>query len=233
MSNFAGLRQVGEFMPTHRPLIKSVRNPLDKATVVSILPKYIEEHKVTIEPGEFILKPGSVENPTVLVVGPSSWWRDIDVEQPILEIPVSAVQIADSVVKDYCNGMLGCNMADSMPGLFFVLGEETSASIKTKYKEKIAEVKDKQDRWFGILMRIADSLWARSNGNPLAISDEMRMAAKMLGKEDKPWLLDFEQVSLVNCIACGTLRNPAFPVCPNCKNIDASHPASKELKFAQ
>lgn len=216
----------------NRRLIRSVKNPMDRCTIVSIFPKSVDEIKHTIEPGKFHIEPGSLENPSVLVVGSSSWWRDIDIDQPMLEIPVSSIQIADSVVKDYCNGMLGCNMADSMPGLFFVLGEHTPMEITLKYKDSINTAKTKQDNWYRILVRLADSLWARSNGNPLVICDEMRLAARSLNFNDKAWLKDFQIAELVRCMACGNMRNPLYPICPTCKAIDPSHPLAGNIKFA-
>src|ERR1035437_3715462 len=131
-----------------RKVIRSAKNPMDKCTIVSIFPKEIDEVKHTIEPGHFHIPSGTYEEPAILVVGSSSWWREIDVDQPMLEIPVSSIQIADSVIKDYCNGMLGCNMGDAMPGLFFVLGEHSVFDIKTKYKKELDKVKIKQDNWY-------------------------------------------------------------------------------------
>lgn len=231
--NTTGLKQVGEFSSFgKRRLIRSVKNPMDRCTVVSILPKPILEIKYTIEPGIFKIEPGTFENPAILVVGSSSWWRDVDAEQPMLEIPNSSIQVAQSVVQDYCNGLLGCNMGDAMPGLFFVLGEITVAKLKTDYKTKLEEARIKQNNWYSILVKLADSLWARTNGNPLAISDEMRLGARSLNLNDKPWLRDFHIAELTKCAACGSLRNPAYPVCPTCKNVDSNHPLAKDLKFA-
>jgi hypothetical protein len=93
------------------------------------------------------------------------------------------------------------------------------------------EVKNKQDNWFRLLLKLADALWARSNNNPLVIWDEMRIAARELGA-DKAWTKDFQLVDLIKCFACGGLRNPQFPVCPTCKVVDPNHPLAKDLKFA-
>lgn len=228
-----GLRQVGEFSnASRRRMIRSQKNPLDKATIVSIFPKEIDERKYTIDPGHFHIAAGTYENPATLVVGPSSWWKDIDLDQPLLEIPNSAVAIADSIIRDYCNGMLGCDMGMNMPGLFFVNGEVSVMKIKTEYKASLEAAKIKQDNWYKILVRIGDSLWARSNGNPLVIADEMRLAALSLNLNDKPWIKDFKTVELVPCKACGSLRNPLYPVCQTCKNVDLSHPLAKDLKFS-
>jgi hypothetical protein len=229
----AGAGQM-EFTNTmlNRRVIRSAKNPMDKCTIVSIFPKDIDEVKHTIEPGKFHIPAGTLESPAILVVGSSSWWKDIDVDQPMLEIPVSSIQIADSVIKDYCNGMLGCDMGQAMPGLFFVLGEHNVMEIKLKYKKKLEETNIRQDNWYKILVRLADSLWSRTGQNPLAVWDEMRLAARSLNFVDKPWLKDFQVAELVRCIACGGMKNPEYPICPTCKSIDIAHPMAKELKFA-
>jgi hypothetical protein len=231
MSN-VGARQVGEYVHRGRPIIRSIKNPIDKSTIVSIFPREVIEKKNTIEPGIFQIKPGSVESPSTLIIGSSSWWRPIDENQPTLEIPVSSVQVAQAVINDYCNGMLGCNMVDAMPGLFFILGEVSSLEVKMKYKDKLLEVEAKQNNWYKILVRLADSLWARANGNPLTISDEMRLGARSLNLNDKPWLLDFNTIEMVKCFACGSLKNPTYPICPTCRAIDPTSATAKDIKFA-
>jgi len=225
---------VGQFplLDPKRRIMRSPINPLDKATVVSIFPREIREIKPTIQPGVFIIPPGSNEKPGILTVGPSSWWHDVDENMPLLEIPSSSVSIAESIIKDYCNGLLGFETNAQAPGLFYVAGELTSDEVKTKYKTELEAANMRQKRWYGILLRLADSLWARSNGNPITISDDMRLAARELGQKDKDWMRDFAAVDLVRCQACGALKNPDFPVCGSCRNVDMSHPKAKDLKFA-
>lgn len=226
-------RQVGEFVNlSNRKVIRSMKNPMDRCTIVSILDKDITEFKHTIEPGKFYIPAGTYDKPSTLVVGPSSWWREIDLDQPMLEIPVSSIAIAESVIRDYCNGMLGCNMSSAMPGLFFVMGEIKSIDIKVKYKDILDKTKLKQDEWFKVLVRAADSLWSRANGNPLVISDEMRLAARSLNMNDKMWLKDFQTVEKIPCKGCGNLNNPLYAVCPVCKAINQDSPGAKDLKFA-
>jgi hypothetical protein len=199
--------------------IRSPENPMDKCTVVSIYPKEIDEIKPTIQPGRFIIPPGSYEKPALLIVGTSSWWRDIDEESPLLEIPVSSIQIANSIIVDYMNGLLACNMGDTMPGLFYIPGQVTFADLLSKYKSQLDKSRDNQNRWYRELVKMADALWSRSNGNPLSISDDMRMAARELNLNTKEWLADFQSAETIRCIACGGMRNPAFPICPACHNI--------------
>jgi len=229
--------QVGEFpglQQTNRRTIRAPINPLDKSTVVSILPKTISERKATITPGFFEIPPGSFENPSLLVIGPSSWWREVDENQPLLEIPVSSIQVADSIVRDYANGLLACNMADQMPGIFYIPGEWTVAKLKAEHSPLLLKAQAGQKKWFLELVRIADILWSRSNGNPLSISDDARLACKQLNITQKPWLGDLQTAELVRCVACGSLRNQLFPICQTCKAI-ADPVRAKELgiTFAQ
>lgn len=226
---------VGQFpgIDAHRRVIRAPTNPLDRSTVVSIFPKEIDEVKHTIQPGRFLIPAGTYEKPGILVVGPSSWWREIDEDQPMLEIPQSSIQIADSLVKDYCNGLLGYNVGEASPGMFYIPGNFTVEQIKKDYKGELDKALTRQRNWYQMLVKLGDSLWARSNGNPLAISDDMRLAARELGQSVKDWMKDFSMVEMVRCIACGALRNPAYPICANCKHIDESHPSAKTMKFAQ
>ena len=228
---------VGSFPGLANPFRRAIRaevNPLDKSTIISIYPREVDEVKHTIQPGRFIIPPGSYEKPSLLVVGPSSWWRDIDEDQPLLEIPVSSIQIADSVVKDYCNGLLACNMSDVMPGLFYIPGVVTEQELRTKHKIKLDYAQMNQKRWYQALVKLADSLWSRSNGNPLAISDDMRLAARELGLGTKEWLQDFQATEVIRCVACGAMRNPAYPVCGVCHAIVDIEAAKKlNLQFVQ
>ncbi len=213
---------VGGFPGLHELSRRTVRapiNPMDRSTVVSIYPKDITERKVTIEPGVFHITPGRFDNPSILVVGSSSWWREIDPDQPLLEIPISSIQIADSIVRDYSNGLLGCNMGDTMPGLFYIQGEKSLLEIRKDYKAQLDEANTKQRRWYEALVKLGDILWSRSNGNPLAISEDMKLAAQELGLKEKPWLKDFTTMELEHCPACGQLRDSKFPVCQHCKTV--------------
>jgi hypothetical protein len=229
--------QVGEFpgfANQNRRTIRAAINPLDKSTVVSILPKYISERKATIQPGVFEIKPGNYENPSLLVVGPSSWWREVDEHQPLLEIPVSSIQVADSIVRDYSNGLLACNMADMQPGLFYLPGEYNVEKLKKDHMQLLIKAKNQQTKWFLELVRIADILWSRSNGNPLSISDDARLACKELNITGKPWLGDLQAAEMVRCVACGSMRNQLFPICQTCKAIADPELAKKlNLTFAQ
>lgn len=208
--------------------IRAPVNPMDKATIVSIYPREIDEKKATLTPNRWVIPPGKVGKPSICIVGPSSWWREIDEDQPLLEIPVSSILIAESVCRDWMNGIVGCDMAESIPGIFFVPGELTAKEVTDKYSKALELAKRRQENWYEALIKLADSLWARSNGNPLAISDDMRLAARELGIEaTKDWMNTVKSVGMVRCKACGSLRNPDYPVCQTCRAIDDPETAKK------
>lgn len=210
---FPGIQQM------NRRTIRAPINPLDRSTVVSILPKQISERKPTCQPGFFEIPPGTYDRPGILVVGPSSWWREIDENQPLLELPVNSIQIADSIVTDYMNGLLACNMGDMKPGLFYVPGEFTVEKLKKDHQPLLDKAQQVQRKWFLELIKIADILWSRSQGNPLSISEDARMACRELNISNKPWLSDIQSMELIRCVACGSLRNPAYPICQSCHAI--------------
>lgn len=198
--------------------IRQQTNPLDKSTVVSILPLEVKYDSPTIQPGQFVIPPGSEDKPSLLIVGPSSWWRDIGEEMPLIEIPNSSIQVADSIVRDYCNGLPEID-DNSYPGLFFIPGELTIEVIKGNYSTAFKKAVEKQKSWFNNLIRVADSDWAKTNGNPRAVSDLSKMAAKYLNLEDRPWMKSTVDTAKVACVACGNLRNPAYPICPSCNRV--------------
>lgn len=224
MSLVGGFPTMKEMM---RRTVRGPVNPLDKSTIVSIYPRPIKFINVTLSPGRWYLEAGSPEHPSLLTIGPSSWFRDVGLDEPLIEIVQSSVQIAESLVKDYMNGMFACNMADSMPGLFFVPGKMTIQSIGNDYAGLLSEAIAKQLNYYRTLVKFGDALWARSNGNPLAIQDEMRMAAKALGAQDKDWMKDHAAVGMVPCFACGEFKHPDYAICKACHSIDPSHPKAK------
>lgn len=236
MAGFDGFRQVAEFVAHNkRKTIRRYKNEYDKCTIVSIYPRDITELKHTIEPNRFFIPAGTLSNPSMTEIGSASWFREIDEVQPILEIPVSSVQLAESIINDSINGMVACNMGTHRPGLFFVPGliEGGKEELFARFEKKILEVDQYQKNWFALLVKLADSMWARTNGNPLVIWDVQKLAATELGM-DKPWLKHFQAVDLVKCAACGGMKNPLYPVCPSCRYIDPSHSMAEsgEMKFA-
>lgn len=198
--------------------VRAPINPLDKATIVSVYPKKFVEKKLTLQPNLFEIPAGTLESPAILVVGPSSWWKFVEERQPLIEITHSAIVMAESIINDKVNALLGAEPGVCGPGLFFVPGELNVLQVKKDYKDQLEKANARQKMWYMKLVEMADSLWARTNGNPLAIPDDARFAARALSL-DKPWTKDFQLVQNVPCVACGSLRNPTYPICPSCKMV--------------
>jgi hypothetical protein len=228
------LKQVGEFTVEPPMPVRSNMDKYDKTTIVSIYPLPIEnEIKYTIQPGVFNIPAGTYDKPSVVIIGASSWWMKVE-NMPPVEIRCSSGEVAHSIVNDYCTGIAGCDMDSRIPGIFFIPGASVSPEeVKMKYASALLTAKNKQDNWYKELVRIADSLWSRYNGNPLVIWDQMKLAARMLNLETKPWLADHFAALKTQCFACGNLKDPEFPVCPHCKTIDPTHPRAADIKRAE
>jgi uncharacterized OB-fold protein len=68
----------------------------------------------------------------------------------------------------------------------------------------------------------------------MVVSDDMRMAAKELNVHTtKDWMKEFQMVDMVRCKACGSLKNPLYPVCSSCHFPDPDHPMTKSLVEAK
>lgn len=206
------------FAPNNKRIIRSEPNEFDKATIVSVYPRALHETKHTIFPGVFDIPAGSPTKPSVTIVGPSSWFRDMGEDMPAIEIPNNAVQVANSIVTDYCNGMIEVDR-DAGPGLFFIPGEWSLDEIQKKYKDAFLGAITKQTKWYRRLVELADKDWAKSNGNPSFINDLQRLAAAEIGVKDKDWMRSTIVSEMIKCVACGNLRNPSFPVCGHCNRI--------------
>src|SRR3990167_1389770 len=209
---------IGSFANASRTAIRSATNPLDRCTIVSLMHKGFTSRKPTLEPGIFFIPSGSMEKPGIAVIGPSSWFLDTDPDREIAEIVTPSNIVAESVVNDYVNGLLAFDRNGSMPGLFWVLGEKTQAQILKDHQPELKRYDTFQRQWYRNLVGLADSLLAQSNGNPLTISDDFRIAASVLGL-NKPWINAFSSVELVACKLCGKLRDPNYPICANCNHI--------------
>jgi len=230
-----------------RQSVRIPPSPHDKSTIVSLLHKGVVERKETIFPSTFHLEAGDPKSDKfkVLVVGSSSWWKETEEGMPDLEIPVSSFDVARSVVEDYAKGLVGCDMGEKMPGLFFVPGAFTETTVigytnpdpeckpnEKTFKDLYNRAKKRQENWFRELILLADIGWARTQGNPLSITDDARYAAEYFGLKNKPWMGDYKSYELSPCKACGELINIAFPICKFCKAVNDPEKA-KLIEFAK
>lgn len=238
------------FAPNQR-ITRRPKNPLDKCTIVSVYPVAIVDYKPTAFPQTHRIEGAADGDYSVTVVEAAGWYKEMEENQPFMEIPITSIQVAEAFIRDFVNALPEYVPEVAAPGMFFVLGAYTKETIK-KYIEAdelsedgkiirkgrtfdqlITAARARQNQWFMNIVRMADTDWARSNGNPRAIGETQKMAAEKLQLKEKPWLKDFQAVEKKNCPACGQLINPDFPICFNCKNvIDPVKAKALNLTFA-
>ena len=238
----------GAFQPTQKLTPRAPKNKLDVSTIVSILPFRVIEKKPTLQPSIWVIEKSEPGDFSILVVDGASWWKHLEPNQPLLEIPVSSMRLAKSIIEDYCNSFIGANVGEQVPGMFYIPGKYTKETIKkfvvtdesvqeemnypvgTTFEQLLTLARVKQENWYRTLVGMADVDWARTNGNPRSISDLSRLAGQHL-KLTKPWMQDFQAFQLDACPACGQLTNLVYPVCRHCKAI--INPAkAKELNLS-
>jgi len=190
----------------------------DKTTIFSIYPMEIKEEKITSFPSFFVIPPGTFDKPSRLVVGGSSWWKEIHDSNQLLEIPIYSSAVAKSVVDDYVNSLLAYTPY-AHPGLFYIPGDVTVERAKKEYTSAFVEADRKQRAYYKALVDMADVMWSSTSKNPRSISSIMRLAAHELKMETKEWLANEQAVAYTSCPACGSAHNPNFPVCMSCKTI--------------
>jgi hypothetical protein len=226
---------VGSWNPFKKIAVRAPVNEYDKSTLFNIYFKEFNERKITLQPDRYVIPAGSFEAPSRLVIGPASWWREVNENEPLLEIPTPSAVLAESIVRDAVAGMLGCDNVRTMPGLFWLPHDVSVEELKSKYLNHLLKARENQHRYFQKLVELADSFWARTNGNPLAIHHDAKIAAQALGM-DREWVTATAQFApqVVRCVACGSMRNPDYPVCPVCKAVvDVEKAKTLKLKFAE
>lgn len=183
------------------------------ATIVSIVPLEIHEHKPRCTPSYVDIKaakPGDMELFHV-TVGESAYY--IDHERGSLNLPVMAEKIADGVVQDYCRASI-LHTEDAYPGIFWVPGKLDKKQIELLHKDKLAKAREVQDRWCNILVRSADDSWRKHRQNNL-ISDVQRAAAKYLGVK-REWTEEVDPRQSIECKFCTSLIPARAIICPVC-----------------
>jgi len=196
------------------------KNPLDVSTIISIYPIGFTEKKAMM-PEWYHIDKGSYENPSYTpVTGGSSFRLMADTNQTI-EIPISSISVAESVVRDWMVGIIEFVPGVAQPGVFYLPGnwDHKKLLADPEAKKVLDYIDQLQKAWFMKLIDLGDALWSRANGNPRVVSDLMRTAAGIMQIKDKPWMANFTTARMTNCPACGTLCLPGFPVCANCKHV--------------
>lgn len=189
----------------------------DSCTVVSIVPFPLEmEEKPGICPGRFSI-PAAVNGvPQVLVVRKSTAQVFIPGDRPPLIVDVAPAEVARSIVDDYVMSQLAAS-PEARPGITWFPGELTSRDAITKHSSVMAELREKQRKWFLRLVEIADTDWTRYKSHRV-IADFQRHACKELGLT-RDWSIVVEPEAPIQCPACKSMVSSGVVVCPTCRCV--------------
>ena len=190
----------------------------DKSTVISLFPLPISAEKPGIFPGVFRIEASNGE-PSLLVVGQSTYYVDVGEDRPQLTVHKQSAEIARSIVEDFITAQLGIDDEKGIrPGLAWVRGEFSLLTLKAKHSKLLADLRSSHKAWNMELVKLADDDWQRYHKHTV-ISDIQRIAARQLGYADRDWLIVEEQLKSSNCPGCGTPVVPTIVVCPSCRCI--------------
>jgi len=217
------------------------KNPADRATVVSVFPKEIDEVKPTIFPRRFVIPAAAKDDFSLLTLEGASYYRPSTTGQAPMEIPINAMALAVSVVNDYLNATWLVSRNARCPGVFAIAGEYNKTNIMNykapdgrSFAELLEFYRGIQKLWFIQVMEAADAFWASTSGNPRSIPEDARIAATLMGLEKtKPWMANVVASQLENCKSCGEMINVTYPVCRYCHAvIDPVKAKELGLQFA-
>jgi hypothetical protein len=207
------------------------------ATVISIVPFPIQEHKPGIYPGDFTIPASKLNEPVVLHLGESVYYVEVD-ENRSLPVHSSPREMARSLVEDYVTSNLAYNPGDNAgPGVIWKDGMLSASDFKLKFPKELEELIQKQWNWFIKLVKMADDDYEKTRRHQ-SISDMQRYAAKALNL-DKPWIISqpseqsiLQHSDTMRCAACQSFISKVAIICPQCKMI-INEEKWKTLKFAQ
>jgi len=193
------------------------------ATIASFAPFPIRDEKPGMYPGIFELRAATKTKPEFLEVHEASTNYYLQ-DGKALRVPVLEKQLAESVVRDFVDGLYGVS-PDACPAIFVVDGKLND--------EVISNALEKQERWMQFLVKDADDSFAKT-GTHRGITKLHHMAAAYLNlqPENHQWLKVESRSSNILCEACGTNLKSTVVVCYQCGFVVNSE-KYKTLQFAK
>lgn len=181
---------------------------MNEITICSIVP--YERHWERSY-GHYRIKPGTIQNPTYLVVGDAQdkYWTDLEKGQFIM-VPVQSRNIVNDFVTD----------KELDQGFFPIAGDEPTI-------EEMTTAIARQRVFYVKLVRLGDTAWAQY-GKHEHISDAQRRAAHSLGVQ-KDW--NTIAVANIECPSCGEFVPAHVAMCKHCSAI-IDREAYDKLEFA-
>ena len=173
---------------------------MGKATIVSVCPFAIREHKPGFAPPSYVVPEVEGEGIAVLHVNDGKHMVRLDSDRPPLEIITPAVVVATSVINDYTEAQMSYT-AEQGPGLFAVEGHLDAEAIMSLHPSMVQKARDRMDRWFRALVLLADDEWTKFHQHRM-ITDKQRRAAEFL-KIKREWVNPIPKAdTMVECPVC-------------------------------
>lgn len=201
------------------PIMPKVVEP--ESTVVSMIHQDIREEKVGLVPSVFLIKAGSMENPSITHIKAAHHFVYLDGDRGSLPVRDASYEVARSIVEDYTTSQM-CVSDGCFPGLFWLPGKLSLEEIKRHedFGPILQTVKIAHQRWMLKLTQSADDDFARYQKHNVVSDFQRKMAEIMhLPQEKHPWMNVANSLESDNCPGCGQLVKPNIAVCPNCKCV--------------
>jgi len=186
------------------------------ATIVSLFPLEITEHKPGLYPGYFVIPAAPIGELSYLVVGDSIFYQETKNDQ-VTSVRTSFQTVAASIVDDFQRSHIGRIIGEAEPGLFWVPGAfRNQGKIREMFGELVDEAQRRQNRWFEELVKIADDTWSRTHRHT-SVSTLQRLAAHALGTS-RDWVIRTGE-SMNTCRFCKAEVPYGAVKCPTCREI--------------
>ena len=190
-----------------------------KATIVSLLPRALNERKPGLSPSRFNIEAAAENDFNILVVNNISYHMQSINDGQLVNVPVPADEVANSFCNDFIHSQLATSDEPyAIPGLFWVEGELTKKKIESEWAEKLASISDAQNNWFRNLIASAEDEWSRYHQHRM-ISDIQRLAAKRMNYEAE-WTMVSQTIAPKRCPACQTtIMHQEAIICSTCRCV--------------
>jgi uncharacterized protein involved in tolerance to divalent cations len=168
---------------------------MSECTIVSLLPRRIEEIKPSLVPGIYIIPACKDKHTPAILHVKDGYSRLYKGEGQTFPVTHTAEEIAKSLVEDYWTAQLEVDI-DAKPAIFWLPGKVTAKEVLEKHAEVLKKARTKQIKWFRKLVRRADEDWAATK-QPRLITDIQRYAADSLGLKNKEWMHEVEEAEFI------------------------------------
>jgi hypothetical protein len=204
---------------------------MNGATIVSVMNfDVLNEHKPQLQPSHYdILGVGQQLDACQVTHIKDAIQFIPQLDHKTLTVPVSAIDLARSVVEDWTSAQLETAPPDAMPGLFYVDGIYSVEEVEDEFAQQLEMARNKHTLWCQRLLALADELWTLKPSQR-HLSANMRYAARYL-KTDRVWLKAPRPEDLQKCPACTQNVPSDAVICMHCSAV-LNAEKYKNIQFA-